>query len=257
MINHKTFVYGHGATEDRPVPLEADIYYTNSPTPRGTLVWLHSGGFTSGTHRSLHHKKLAQELVKQGYNAVFPSYRLRRHRPVTTAKWKTIHTLDSEVAALNEGVKRHFTRRLALAAMEDTVALLDWIRSKGDIHNLDDTVCLGGSSAGGITVLNTLYLSHLSGRPAPKNISSAFVASGAFVYSSHHANKRVQVMALHNPNDTRVPIAPILRLASADNTQVNLIKTTSQHGSWGAYDDEPIEDAVSRIVLHDQSSFRG
>ncbi|WP_158970751.1 alpha/beta hydrolase [Chachezhania sediminis] len=250
----ETFEYHQAPTERGPLPLEVDLFRTGAPQPRGTVVWLHSGGFRSGSRKSPKHAGIAAELNSQGYDALFPSYRLGRDKPVCGIKWRRIHRMDAEVAALGEGLTVHFTRRLAMAAVEDTVALLYWLRDRPDLHGIAGPVCLCGSSAGGITALNVLYASDLAQVRRPDNISSVFVASGAFAYATSRVTGEVPVLALHNPADTRVPIAPIRRLAAHDPARIRLIETTIEHGGIRAHPAEPLAEAVARILHHDRTA---
>ncbi|QUS35213.1 alpha/beta hydrolase [Falsirhodobacter algicola] len=253
-LSKTTFQYGVGETETGPLALEVDVFHCAGPSPRGTVIWLHSGGFTSGRRGNRHHSGMAQEFNNQGYHAAFPSYRLRGQKPKNAIGWKRLHVLDGEVKTLNEGMKRHHTRRLPMIALDDIVQLLRWVTSAHDEHGLHHDVCLSGSSAGAMTALNTLYMGHITGRTQPENITSVSSASGAFPYATERALSPVPVLALHNPDDPKVPIAPIRRLAAAKPDHVRLIEVTSSHGSYSAYRGEPIEEAIGRIVVHDQES---
>ena len=118
-------------------PLRLDLYEPAGDTAaaRPVLVWIHGGGFVSGTRTDGQIPTLARALALRGYVSVSISYRLRT--PV-------------QVAADPTGTIRD--------AVHDARAAVRWVRANGRAYRLDTArVALVGSSAGAITALVSTY----------------------------------------------------------------------------------------------------
>lgn len=103
-----------------------DVYRAVAGPPRGTIVFLHGGGWSGGDKSERHllpGSLLAQ--TRRGYGLVSMNYRLAGDGPST-------------------------------APLQDIAAVVDWVRTRGRDHGLDPSrVILAGFSAG--AHLATLY----------------------------------------------------------------------------------------------------
>ncbi len=118
-------------------PLLLDVYAPEGDTAsaRPVLVWIHGGGFVSGTRTSGQIPRLAQSLALRGYVSVSISYRLRS--PAAFAADPTGGIRD---------------------AVHDARAAVRWVRANSASLRLDPTrIAFVGSSAGGVTALFGAY----------------------------------------------------------------------------------------------------
>lgn len=120
-----------------PTPLLLDLYEPAGDTAsaRPTLVWIHGGGFVSGTRTDGQIPRLARSMALRGYVSVSISYRLR-----TPAAFNADPT---------SGIRD---------AVHDARAAVRWLRANSTALRLDTArIAFVGSSAGGITALFGTY----------------------------------------------------------------------------------------------------
>lgn len=118
-------------------PLLLDFYAPtgDSATARPVVVWIHGGGFVSGTRTDGQIPRLARSLALRGYVSVSISYRLR-----TPAAFNA-----DQIGGIRD-------------AVHDARAAVRWVRANSTALRLDPArVAFAGSSAGAITALFAAY----------------------------------------------------------------------------------------------------
>lgn len=250
-----TLTYADHQTRKAPRALQADIYLPDGAGRFPLIAWMHSGGFRTGSREHPVHARIAGEFARHGYAMAFLDYRLARPpailQPPTAA---LVDTLVAEAAGAGETMHETFLGARPLAVVEDCCAFLAFALDRADDLSLSGRVLLGGSSAGAISALNTLYLPpHLGlARPA---IATVFAFSGGFGYPPRLASSGARILAVHNPQDERVPIASIRRLARQCPDPCLLIESATQdHGGLTLGPEEPLSAAVARCVAFDQAA---
>ena len=118
-------------------PLLLDLYTPAGDTAsaRPVLVWIHGGGFVSGTRTDGQIPRLARSFALRGYVSVSISYRLRSPAAFNADQMGGIRD-----------------------AVHDARAAVRWVRANSAALRLDPArVAFVGSSAGGITALLGTY----------------------------------------------------------------------------------------------------
>ena len=122
-------------TEDESIDLKLDITYPNNDTltQRPLLVWIHGGGFVSGTKEVMTRRCI--DFAKMGYVTCTIQYRLAKD-----------HVLGDTFQDVVEG------------AVDDTRSAIDWLLENASEYKIDPTtVLVGGSSAGAVTSCHVAY----------------------------------------------------------------------------------------------------
>lgn len=249
-----THCYSQSPTKAGPVDLHADFYFPpRHDAPLPLVVWLHAGGFRTGSRLSRRHPPIAETFLSHGYACAFLDYRLARPPALLARRARRLADrlfADSEQAG--DEMQPSFRHRRPLAVVEDVCSFFDWIAPHRADFGLSDDTVLAGSSAGGISVLNTLALAPLLGRNLPP-VRSALVLSGGFAYPSFWRPRKTRILAIHNPADERVPFSSIDRLAQAAPRNVTLIRAHGQaHGEATLHGGEPLDVAIRRFVEFDR-----
>ncbi len=120
------------------VPLLLDLYRPagDTRTSRPVIVWIHGGGFVSGTRADPAMVELCRRLARKGYVTASITYRLR-----TSAQQQA----DSTGAYLD--------------AVADAKAAVRWLRSQANVYGLDTArIAIGGGSAGAFAALGAAHL---------------------------------------------------------------------------------------------------
>lgn len=169
-------IYRHAETEARPVALRLDFYAPNAAceTPRPTVVIIHGGSFRGGSRRAPMLVSYASTFARHGYNAVSIDYRLTGQNPLPSQPYR-------EMAKRYRGYASSNVLTTAAAAIEDTVAALDWLGDNAARYCVDpDRFALFGFSAGAVIALQTTYSLNENGIEAP-NISAVASYSGRLI----------------------------------------------------------------------------
>jgi predicted esterase len=153
-----------------------------------------------------------------------------------------------------EEMQESFRRQRPIAVVEDICSFYMWLEERHAEFQLSGTHILAGSSAGGISVLNSLMLSEAIGKKLPK-IRSAFVFSGGFAYPSYWKDSDTRILALHNPQDPQVPFSSIKRIEGiAQKHFTLLISDQYAHGSFALTPNENYLAAIDRLIVFDRAA---
>jgi dienelactone hydrolase len=233
-----------------PTTLHARLFLPNrTPGPHPLLIWLHSGGFRSGGIDHPVHARMGQDFACHGLATAFVEYRLRtKAANLSTQSQALLPDLQADAARFDCGLDPYFTGPAAIAAAEDCIVFFQWLDAHGARHGLGRRVLLGGSSAGAITVLNTLFLAPHLGIGLP-HVPAAFVMSGAFAYPSFYAPNATRILAQHGPADSRIPVGSIRTFADLARAQCTLLEDPRQsHGGLRRNRAETPAAAVARLA---------
>jgi acetyl esterase/lipase len=204
-------------------PLVLDLYEPAGDTAslRPVLVWIHGGGFVSGTPTDGQIPRLARSLALRGYVSVSITYRLR-----------TPATFNADQAG---GIRD---------AVHDARAAVRWVRANSRAFRFDTTrIAFVGSSAGAITALFSAYDQSITeGTSGSPGLSSRVKTVVDFWGMLPQAADSVMqageppLLIIHGTEDTTVPYAEAQQLV-ARATQVGiphrLVTLTGQgHAAW-------------------------
>lgn len=251
MIERQTLTYAEQPTRKGPRALQADIFLPPGTEPAPLIVWMHSGGFRSGSREHPIHARIAAAFASHGYAMAFIDYRLARPPATLQPQVETaLPDLIAEAEANGEEMHETFYGSRPMGVVEDCCAFLGVARACAADWRLSGRFLLGGSSAGAISALNTLYLPRRLGLQRP-DISTVFAFSGGFAYAQPAATG-ARILAVHNPTDDRVPVSSIRRFAAISHDPCLLIESDTQdHGALTLDPAEPLIAAVSRCVAFD------
>ncbi len=254
MVRTVTVTYAMAPTKAGDRPLMADIHLPDGPAS-DLLVWLHAGGFRTGSRLHRNHAVIARRFALHGIATAFIDYRLARPPAVLRANTAAmLPALQADAAGTD--MPESFCGARPLAVVEDACAFLCFAQSQSVAWNLSGTFLVGGSSAGAISALNTLWLPTFLGLERPA-ISTVFAFSGGFVYPSFRHATGARVYAMHNPADIRVPVASIRHLAESTTNSddpVTLIEDDQNaHGDFRMTPQDPLRDAIARIAAFHRS----
>lgn len=210
-----------GATNAEPLLLDLYAPAGDTASARPVLVWIHGGGFVSGTRTDGQIPRLARSMALRGYVSVSISYRLRSPA-----------AFNADQAG---GIRD---------AVHDARAAVRWVRANSSALRLDPTrVALVGSSAGGITALFAAYESTwgegASGNPGyPSNVKTVLNFWGMLPEAADSVMQAGEppLLIFHGTEDTTVPYAEAQQLV-ARAVQVGiphrLVTLTGQgHAAW-------------------------
>lgn len=238
-------VYHTALRRGEETQLEVHLYLADQAKPAPMFVWFHAGGFRTGriVHRS--HWMIAQRLNAAGISMAFPEYRLRgsQHDLQKSTRQK-IKALEDRAHPQFPG---RFRKAQAMAAFEDGAAFVAWLEAQRARLDIAGPIILGGSSAGAITALNLIYLAPAMGWSLPP-IGGVVCMSGGFAFPDLAKGVDCPVMALHNPKDHRVPLKPILELASRKKSVSLTLSGTHEHGDYRMSPKESKDAACNRLI---------
>lgn len=129
-----------GATQT----LLLDFFQPNGDllTKRPLIIYVHGGGFTSGTRKYLHIKNILSRMVLKGYVAASIDYRL-----------------DPNFNLYNSTTDR----RAMTDAMHDANAAIRFFKANASTYGIDtNQIIIGGESAGAITSMMSAYVNKQS-----------------------------------------------------------------------------------------------
>jgi len=263
MMTETAHVYATQPGPDGPVDLRLRLF-TPDAAPGSSadaaeapplLVWLHSGGFFSGSPDARPHIRIAHHMARQGYATAFLQYRLKTEAaqllPTTQAR---LPDLIADAEAAGETMRPYFYGPAALAVVEDCAAFFDWLTPRRAELGLGARTLLGGSSAGAISVLNTLFLATSLGLVLPP-IATAVVLSGGFAYPGFYQPNDTRILALHGTDERQIPVTSIRRFAHQAAAQCTLIEDDAhEHGDFRLDRDEALRTAIRRIARFDRGA---
>ncbi len=248
-----TVTYASHPTSKGDRALEADIFLPGTNKPTDLLVWMHSGGFRSGARSHKSHARIAARFAPYGIAAAFIDYRLARPPAILlSGTGALLDRLTADARAAGEEMPESFFGSRPLGVVEDCCAFLNFAETNQALWNLSGRFLVGGSSAGAISALNTLYLPAALGLSRPK-ISTVLAYSGGFAYPSFIAPTGARILAQACPTDARVPVSSIRRyhqaLAKPGSDLCLLIEhPLYSHGDLALTPQESLSDAVARAA---------
>ncbi len=204
-------------------PLLLDLYAPTGDTTsaRPVLIWIHGGGFVSGTRTDGQIPRLARSMALRGYVSVSISYRLRSPSAFNADQMGGIRD-----------------------AVHDARAAVRWVRANSTARQFDPTrIVVIGSSAGAITSLFAAYDDAWGeGASGSPGFSSAFNAVVDFWGSLPGAADTLMqaaeppLLIFHGTLDATVPFAEAQELvarASQVSVSHRLVTLTGQgHAAW-------------------------
>lgn len=204
--------YGDGPTASGAIPLLLDLYQPNQSCTvrRPTVMFVHGGGFTSGSRKGASVEAIASELAQLGINLVSIQYRLEGDAP----------TISPEFARFENDYRNLVTNlsparvRAFVAAVEDSVRALRWMQDNANQFCIDPAnLGLWGSSAGAFTVLHVAYSlnPYAITRPEPRVVVDYW--GGLFRDSDIEANE-TPLFVLHGTADATVPFSEATELTA-------------------------------------------
>jgi predicted esterase len=183
---------------------------------RPAIVWVHGGGFSSGTKTSPELVDQANVFAKKGYVNVSISYRLTPGGCSAAAP-----TASCVTAIFN--------------AKHDAQAAVRFLRANASTYGIDaNRIAIAGTSAGAITALNVGYDSTDvgdSGNPGyPSNVRAAVSLSGARILGAVDAADPPALL-FHGTADLVVPYAWAQSTVAQANDGGRLAYLTSWEGA--------------------------
>lgn len=192
------------------MPLFLDFYSpaATCASPRPTVIFVHGGGFVSGSRKGANVEAIAQELNLRGINLASIQYRLQGDMPQISSEFASFEDGFRAIATSDQSARvTAFT-----AAVEDAVRALRWTQDNAAQYCIQpDRIGLWGSSAGAYTVLHAAYsLDEFSiNRPAIRVVVDYW--GGLFRDTDLEANEP-PLFILHGTLDTTVPFSEATEL---------------------------------------------
>jgi acetyl esterase/lipase len=251
-----TLPFAIAPTRRGPRNLFADLIAPAGDASADLIVWMHSGGFRTGTRKSRHHPAIAAAFAAEGYKTAFIDYRLARPHPILSPDAEAaLPTLEADARAAAVDMDATFYGFRALAAVEDCCAFLRYADARREELGLSGRYILAGSSAGAISAINTLYLAEALGQKRPP-VATVFSFSGGFAYPTFLHATGARILAIHSPLDARVPISSIRRLvAETPDICLLLEDEANGHGNPCLTPDEPLDTAIARCAAFDRTAL--
>jgi pimeloyl-ACP methyl ester carboxylesterase len=249
-----TFKFATHMTREGAQDLYADLYHAPGNAPSDLIVWMHSGGFRTGSRRSATHGKIAMAFNQDGYSIAYIDYRRGRPKAVPSpSSLAVLPDLEADARAAGIDWNPNFYGFRAIAVVEDCCAFLRHAEANCAALGLTGRFIVAGSSAGAISALNTLYLSDVIGQARP-DIATVFCFSGGFAYPSYLRPTGARILALHGPQDGRVPISSIRRFQKETPDLCLLIEDAGySHGALALNSDQRLEVAIGRCMAFDRT----
>jgi len=246
-VEYKDLEFGRAPLGDENVALKLDLTLPRDPMgPVPLALWIHGGGFHHGDKSWAGHRTDARWLSKAGYAYASINYRLNARKSDLTPQVR--NRMTSIGHHRDPDFRRNLSRASSFAALEDAVTALNWLWNRRSDYGISDWVAIGGNSAGAITAFNIVHLSGYFGLPRPP-VRAIVSISGGFAYPELFAPAATRVFALHSPNDHRVEIQFIQRVAEIGGEHVDLLESRDQnHGRIRLHPEEPVRDAYRRII---------
>lgn len=160
-----TYATAPDLTTGAPVNLRLDAYQPVDDTleARPAIVWIHGGGFASGSRTNL--ATMSNEWARKGYVTFSIDYRLdpgNRCQAIQDGKITDPVELATETARC---------RRAITTAHADALTAIRWVRANAATYRVDTTrIAVGGGSAGAVTAVNVAQWSNPGGGPVPADV---------------------------------------------------------------------------------------
>jgi acetyl esterase/lipase len=201
-------VGGEGAFKD----LELDLYIPSIPVPEvginvmPLMLMIHGGAFLLGSKTDADVVASAEEYAQRGWLVAAINYRLRGDDPVPSSRVQTLYNFFDGAS----GAPRD---RARVAAIDDTLTALDFLRARSDVRKAWTTIW--GNSSGSNTALATSFAldDHFISRP---RVSAVIELAGRF-----------EDVELGNPFDHPDTSDPVLFsvIGSEDPNYVDSVQT--------------------------------
>ncbi|QYG94927.1 alpha/beta hydrolase [Iamia sp. SCSIO 61187] len=171
--------------------LKLDLYEPagDTVTARPLIIWVHGGGFSSGSKTSGEIVEQATSFARRGYVTASISYRLSPQgcREPNATCIESIYD-----------------------AIEDAQAAVRFFRRYASRYRIDpNRIAMAGTSAGAITALNVGYATPVPGNSGNPGYSSAIRAaaslSGAVIFTGSVGPGDAPALLFHGTNDGLVP----------------------------------------------------
>jgi acetyl esterase/lipase len=187
--------YGSAVNQsNQTVALKLDLYQPagDTVTARPAVVWVHGGGFSSGSKTSAEIVDQANEFAKKGYVNVSIDYRL-----------SPVNCLVSPGAECLIGM---------IQARQDAQTAVRFLREQAATYRIDaNRIAIGGTSAGAITALGVGYTSETVS-PGDHQGFSASVKAVQSLSGAHYNTALINAgdapaLLFHGTADALVPYA--------------------------------------------------
>jgi len=243
-------VYGQGEVDFSNgggtfTDLKLDLYIPDIPPPaKGAnqiplMLMIHGGAFQSGSKDNVYNVLQAQEYAMRGWLVALIDYRLESDDPVPSSRVTALYDYVG-------GASATLRDRTAVAAIDDTLAALDFLQARGDVKKSWTT--LWGDSAGGNTALGTSYALDDHGISRP-SVAVVIDLAGRF-----------DGKAVGNPFDNTPGVDPVLLdiIGTADPLYPYSLETRAWAIDAGLEEDfEEIEGAEHSLNVFDLISSTG
>lgn len=195
----QTYVYAIKGADT----LQMDVYTPNFiesqeevSKPLPALIWMHGGGFMSGSKSNSSERKLATLAAQKGYVAILISYRLSRKN--TATGFGCYCSKKDKIATFKMGII-------------DFLDAASYVSNNHKYFNVDpNRIIAGGSSAGAEVVLNAIYLkNYFLERPQIYNklkFAGIVSLSGAVLNTRYiTASNAIPTVLFHGVEDGLIP----------------------------------------------------
>lgn len=211
----KQLRYGAGPVEV-PAPGEAplllDLYRPkNAARPRPAVIFIHGGGFRSGSREDPEAVRTSRALARSGIVTASIDYRVQFQRPVPSKRFAPL--VPRVVPPPSVPPSADFSRA-AVTTVEDTLTAIRYLRGHARRLGIDPgRIGLVGGSAGAITADHIAYVLDDYGIEPPK---ISFVGSlwGAILIQSRDGGNAASqleegeapLFAAHGDRDPSIPV---------------------------------------------------
>ncbi|MDX2248482.1 MAG: alpha/beta hydrolase fold domain-containing protein [Bacteroidia bacterium] len=192
-----------------PVDLKMDIFRPlgDTSTRRPLIVWIHGGGFTSGSKTDLW--QMCDSFTRRGYVTASISYRLGFYRQFDPILGEFQYPYTHDEAEFSRAVYR---------AMQDAKGAIRYLRGHASQYGIDTTcVYVAGESAGGFTALHTAFRDKTNEKPASADSIAPvkrFDLFGNLLFSALRPNLG-SVEGELNQNGTSAKVSGIINIYGA------------------------------------------
>jgi acetyl esterase/lipase len=179
----KDIVYGEAINykgENEQLKLDMFLPEGDKLTKRPVILWIHGGGFTSGSKDSGVERRFAVDFAKRGYVCVSINYRLRPD-------------ITNFSSALSD-------------AVSDSETAVTWLVKNSNKYGLDPShIAVAGYSAGAFTAINLCYNDSKKAQWPKKSIFATIDLSGNNLNFGIAVKGDPPCIIFHGKNDVIVP----------------------------------------------------